>query len=146
MADRHSTAADLAAPDVAVEIATRSDVSAATSAVRRLARDLELSKIDATRVLTATLELVNNVLNHSGSVGLLRAWKVRREGKTGIEIVVSDGGCGIADVDWALTDGNTTGSGLGVGLPGTRRLADDFEIETAPGKGTSVRIVFWRLR
>ena len=69
---------------------------------------------------------------------------LRERGREGIEVVASDDGPGIADVELALQDGYTTGNGLGLGLPGARRLVDDFELDTQPGAGTRVRLVKWR--
>jgi serine/threonine-protein kinase RsbT len=68
---------------------------------------------------------------------------VRQGAREGIEVVASDDGPGIADVELAMRDGYTTGNGLGLGLPGTRRLVDDFELATEPGVGTTIRLVKW---
>ena len=115
--------------------------------VRQMVRDLAVaarfSIVDQTKLVTATSELARNTLVYGGG-GEVRAGIVERMGRTGVELLFSDDGPGIPDLDLALTDGWTSGNGMGLGLSGTRRLVDEFEIDTAPGAGTRVRILKWR--
>ena len=115
--------------------------------MRSVARDLAVaarfSLVDQTKLVTATSELARNTLVYGGG-GEVTATLVERAGRTGVELLFSDQGPGIPDIDLALTDGWTSGSGMGLGLSGTRRLVDEFEIDTAPGAGTRVRILKWR--
>jgi serine/threonine-protein kinase RsbT len=115
--------------------------------VRQLARDMavsaKLSLVDQTKLVTATSELARNTLVYGGG-GLLRASIVNEGGRQGVEVEFIDEGPGIPDLDLALTDGWTSGSGLGLGLSGAKRLVEDFEVDSSPGHGTRVRIVKWK--
>lgn len=104
---------------------------------------LGFSLIDQTKMVTAASELARNTLRYAGSG---EAHLIRREeaGRCGLELNFIDQGPGIADVELALTDGFTSGGGLGLGLSGAKRLADEFNITTAVGEGTTVSIVKWR--
>ena len=116
---------------------------------RQLARDaakrLGFGMVDQSRIATAVSELARNVVRYAtdarGDVTVRSV--VSPTGGTGIEIAVCDEGPGIADLDLALREGYTSGSGLGMGLPGTQRLMDDMEIDSAPGRGTTVTIRKW---
>jgi serine/threonine-protein kinase RsbT len=111
---------------------------------RVVAGELGFGAVDQSRIATAVSELARNVLRYAeGSRGevLIRATTARG---AGIEIVVSDAGPGIADVELVLRPGYTSGHGFGMGLPGTKRLMDEMEIESAPGRGTIVTIRKWR--
>jgi serine/threonine-protein kinase RsbT len=102
-----------------------------------------LSLVDQTKVVTAASELARNALVHGGG-GLARVDVVTSAlGRNGIRIGFTDEGPGIADVDLAMTDGWTSGDGLGLGLSGARRLVDEFELTTKPGSGTSIVVVKW---
>ncbi|MCI3934568.1 ATP-binding protein [Streptomyces sp. AN091965] len=101
--------------------------------------------VDQTRVVTAASELARNAYVHGGG-GTLTVEIVRRLGTTGLRLTVKDDGPGIADVEAALTDGFTTGAGLGHGLGGARRLMDDFTLRTEAGRGTVVTAVRWHKR
>ncbi|WP_229925376.1 anti-sigma regulatory factor [Streptomyces longispororuber] len=101
--------------------------------------------VDQTRVVTAASELARNAYVHGGG-GTLTIEIVRRLGTTGIRLTVEDEGPGISDVDAALTDGFTTGAGLGHGLGGARRLMDDFAVRSEPGRGTVVTATRWHTR
>ncbi|GGV21824.1 ATP-binding protein [Streptomyces spectabilis] len=101
--------------------------------------------VDQTRVVTAASELARNAYVHGGG-GVLTVEIVRRLGTTGLRLTVKDEGPGIADVEAALTDGFTTGAGLGHGLGGARRLMDDFALRTEAGRGTVVTAVRWHKR
>jgi serine/threonine-protein kinase RsbT len=93
-------------------------------------------------VATAISEITRNIVTHARR-GHVRMLLVTKKGWRGVMIVATDRGPGIADVDRALEDGFTTGSGLGLGLPGARRLMDEFHIESTPGKGTTVVMHKW---
>src|SRR5215204_608591 len=125
-----------------VAIAGEEGIIAARQAARELAKALGFRAIDQSRITTAVSELARNVVRYatggSGEV-TLRPLDVN-EGGAGIEIVVRDEGPGIADVGLALQEGYTSGRGLGMGLPGTRRLMDEMAIDSAPGRGTTVTI------
>ena len=100
------------------------------------------SSTDLTLLATAISEIARNITTYAGEGEV--ALRVRRDGaRHGIEVEATDEGPGIANVELAMQDGYTTGNGLGLGLPGTRRLVDDFELETTPGAGTRIRMVKW---
>lgn len=124
-------------------VASDADVVKVRQAVRDLAVQARLSIVDQTKLVTATSELARNTLVYGGG-GEVLAVLVERTGRTGVELVFSDDGPGIPDIELALTDGWTSGNGMGLGLSGTRRLVDEFDIDTAPGQGTRVRILKWR--
>ena len=123
-------------------ITTGDDVVRVRQAVRARAGAAQLSLVDQTKLITAASELARNTLVHGGS-GVARVETVERQGRRGVKAVFTDHGPGIADVEKALTDGFTTGSGLGLGLGGSRRLVDEFVLETAVGKGTTVTVIKW---
>ncbi len=124
-------------------IRTGDDVVRVRQQVRVLAAKSGLSLVDQTKVVTAASELARNALVHGGG-GLARVEVVTSAlGKNGIRIGFTDEGPGIADVDLALSDGWSSGDGLGLGLSGARRLVDEFELTSKPGSGTSVVVVKW---
>ncbi|MDX3186970.1 ATP-binding protein [Streptomyces sp. MN03-5084-2B] len=120
------------------------DLLAARHAVRAAAVAAGFTIVDQTKIVTAASELVRNAYIHGGG-GTMTVEAVRdRAGRLGIRLRVRDEGPGIADVDQAMTDGFSTGAGLGHGLGGTRRLVDEFALDTAPGRGTTVTVVRWK--
>jgi serine/threonine-protein kinase RsbT len=123
-------------------VTTDQDVVRVRQLVRTVAVAVKLSLVDQTKVVTAASELARNTLVYGGG-GTAEVTRVQNERRAGIRIVFADQGPGIADLDMALTDGYTTGGGLGLGLSGARRLVDEFEIHTEPGKGTTVTVVKW---
>ena len=123
-------------------ISTGDDVVRVRQAVRARASAARLSLVDQTKLITAASELARNTLVHGGS-GVARVESVQRDGRRGVKAVFTDSGPGIVDVEKALTDGYTTGSGLGLGLGGSRRLVDEFVLETAVGLGTTVSVIKW---
>jgi serine/threonine-protein kinase RsbT len=130
-------------PDVAVlPIVGDQDVVRVRQAVRSIAVEAKLSLVDQTKVITAASELARNTLTHGGG-GHAELRSVTNGRRVGVRIEFVDEGPGIANVQAALTDGFTTGGGLGLGLSGARRLVDEFEIKTAPGEGTRVTVVKW---
>ena len=119
------------------------DVVRVRQQVRVVAATSGLSLVDQTKVVTAASELARNALVHGGG-GLARVEVVTSgRGKSGIRVGFTDEGPGITDVDLALTDGWSSGGGLGLGLSGARRLVDEFELTSKPGGGTSVVVVKW---
>lgn len=103
---------------------------------------LGFSSTDLTLLATAISEVARNITTYAGE-GEVELRVLNHGGRHGIEVVATDNGPGIADVELAMQDGFTTGNGLGLGLPGTRRLVDEFELRTEPGSGTTVRLVKW---
>ena len=119
------------------------DVVRVRQQVRTVAEKSGLSLVDQTKVVTAASELARNALVHGGG-GMARIEVVTSElGRGGVRIGFVDDGPGIGDIDLALTDGWTTGQGLGLGLSGARRLVDEFELTSKPGVGTSVVVIKW---
>ena len=130
----------------AVHVAGEEGIVAARQQAREVARDLGFGLVDQSRIATAVSELTRNVVRYAtGGQGdvLIRELEPSPKG-TGIEVIVRDDGPGIANVEQALREGFSTGTGLGMGLPGTRRLMDEMAIDSAPGRGTTVSIRKWR--
>ena len=123
-------------------IATDADVVLVRQLVRQAAVAAKLSLVDQTKLVTAASELARNTLVYGGG-GRARVELVRDGSRQGVRAEFADQGPGIADLVLALTDGYTTGGGLGLGLSGARRLVDEFDIDTAPGVGTRVTVVKW---
>ena len=132
-----STAAD------ALDIRAPEDVVRVRQSVREAAVSLGFSIVDQTKLVTAASELARNALTHGGG-GRFRLDVLGAGSRDGLRLVFEDEGPGIADVEQALRDGFTTGSGLGLGLGGARRLVNEFEIDTQPGEGTRVTATRWR--
>jgi serine/threonine-protein kinase RsbT len=130
---------------VRVAIATDGDIVRARQSGRELATQLGCSPTDATLVATAISEVARNIVSHAGE-GEVVITVIEGEGPGAIEVVARDDGPGIADIERAMQDGYTTGRGLGLGLPGARRLMDEFEISSEPGAGTTVVMRKWRSR
>jgi serine/threonine-protein kinase RsbT len=134
--------------DVAVEvtellsIGADEDVVRARQATRAIAAKASLSLVEQTKVVTAASELARNTLIYGGG-GEVRLELVRSARRAGVRLQFSDDGPGITDIDLALTDGYTTGTGLGLGLSGSRRLVDEFDIRSGTGAGTVVTITKW---
>jgi serine/threonine-protein kinase RsbT len=126
-----------------VQIAQQEDIVEARSAGRQIAKEIGFRPLDCTQVVAAISELARNIVLYAqrGTVTLtvLRS----AEGRVGLQIVAVDTGPGIEDVEAAMRDGYTTSCGLGLGLPGTKRLMDEFELHSQPGEGTKVRVVKW---
>ncbi|MEV3981048.1 anti-sigma regulatory factor [Nonomuraea sp. NPDC049758] len=123
-------------------IAGSADVVMVRQIVRTLAIEAGLSLVDQTKIVTAASELARNALVYAGG-GDVRIDLVDNGRKRGLKLVFSDEGPGIPDLDKALTDGFTTGGGMGLGLGGSRRLVDEFDLISAPGKGTTVTVTKW---
>jgi serine/threonine-protein kinase RsbT len=125
-----------------LEVVSDQDVVRVRQLVRVVAVAVKLSLVDQTKLVTAASELARNTLVYGGggSVEVIRVDNGRRQG---IRIVFADQGPGIADLNLALTDGYTTGGGLGLGLSGARRLVDEFDIVTEVGQGTTITVTKW---
>ena len=126
----------------ALELRVEADIVICRQAVRRLAQTLGFSLVDQTRMVTAASELARNTLVYGGG-GEMRWAVVQRDARAGLRLDFEDRGQGIADVGLALTDGWTTGGGMGLGLSGSRRLVHDFAIRSVVGEGTCVTITRW---
>jgi serine/threonine-protein kinase RsbT len=119
------------------------DIVLGRQAVRRLAQEQGLSLVDQTKLVTAASELARNTVTYGG--GGVMKWQVLTDGsRRGIRLRFEDGGPGIPDLKLALTDGWTSGSGMGLGLSGARRLVNEFAIESTVGMGTRVTVTRWR--
>jgi serine/threonine-protein kinase RsbT len=127
---------------VRVPIEADEDVVNARQQARAIGAELGFGTTDLTLLATAISEVARNITAYAkrGEI-VLRV--VRSKGREGIEVVAHDDGPGITDLELALQDGYTTGNGLGLGLPGARRLVDEFDIRTAPDAGTTVTLVKW---
>jgi serine/threonine-protein kinase RsbT len=125
-----------------ITIRSDDDVVAARREARELAASLGFEPTDLTLLATAISEVARNITAYAGE-GEIVVSVSNSGGRRGIRVVARDAGPGIDDVDLALRDGYSTGDGLGLGLPGARRLVDEFAIETAPGRGTVVTMVKW---
>jgi serine/threonine-protein kinase RsbT len=124
-------------------IQTSEDVVAVRQAVRQRAVDLGFNLVDQTKIVTAASELARNTLQYGGG-GRVTIEGIESMGRRGLRLTFEDEGPGIADVEQAMRDGFSTGTGLGLGLSGARRLSNEFTIQSAPGKGTRVAIARWR--
>ena len=122
---------------------TSEDVVRMRQAVRRHAAELGFSLVDQTKLVTAASEIGRNTVLHGGG-GSVRIEPLHDAARSGLSLTFSDQGPGMGDVELALKDGYTTGSGLGLGLGGARRLSNEFQIHSQPGKGTTVMLKRWR--
>jgi serine/threonine-protein kinase RsbT len=119
------------------------DVVRVRQQVRNVAAEIRLSLVDQTKLVTAASELARNTLVHGGGGKAAIEVVKSANGRAGVKLYFTDEGPGIADIGLALTDGWTSGKGLGLGLSGARRLVDEFELNSKPGAGTSVVVVKW---
>jgi serine/threonine-protein kinase RsbT len=125
-------------------IRTGDDVVRVRQQVRTVAAAGGLSLVDQTKLVTAASELARNALVHGGG-GIAQVEGITSaNGRPGVRVTFADTGPGIADLEQALTDGWTTGGGLGLGLSGARRLVDEFDLTSEPGAGTRVVVSKWR--
>jgi serine/threonine-protein kinase RsbT len=124
-------------------IRSSEDVTLVRQVVRSHAVALGFSLIEQTKLVTAASELARNALEHGGG-GLMELEQVTDRARRGIRLVFTDEGPGIPDINLAMKDGYTTGSGLGLGLGGAKRLSSDFAIDSTVGKGTRVTITRWK--
>jgi serine/threonine-protein kinase RsbT len=125
-----------------MRILSEADTILAVLNVREMAAQIGMSKGASSALATAVSELATNVIKYAGRGKMTLRALIRRD-QPGLEAVIEDYGPGIADVERAMTDRVSTGGTLGLGLPGTKRLVDEFELKTKPGQGTRVRVVKW---
>jgi serine/threonine-protein kinase RsbT len=129
--------------EIRVAIHSDQDIVLARQKGRALAAELGFSMVDATFIATAVSELARNILAYARK-GEIRLEAIQGSSRKGIQVVASDDGPGIPDVRQALRDGFSTSGSLGLGLPGVRRLMDEFEITSQLGRGTRVTVKKWR--
>jgi serine/threonine-protein kinase RsbT len=130
------------AADFVVDVNNSDDIVTARQAGHELARQLGFSLTDVTMIATAISEIARNITSYAGQ-GEVRVGVQYRDGRQALVVRAEDDGPGIADIERALEDGYSTGRGLGLGLPGARRLMDRLVVESAPGKGTIVEMWKW---
>ena len=130
------------AGDIVVDIDNSDDIVAARKAGHQLALDLGFSLTDVTMIATAISEIARNITSYAGR-GAIRVTVADREGRKALVVRAEDDGPGIADIERAMEDGYSTGRGLGMGLPGARRLMDRLIVESARGRGTVVEMWKW---
>jgi serine/threonine-protein kinase RsbT len=128
--------------DIVVNIQNSDDIVAARSAGHQLALDLGFSLTDVTMIATAISEIARNITSYAGR-GAVRVTVADREGRKALVVRAEDFGPGIADVERAMEDGYSTGRGLGMGLPGARRLMDRLIVDSVLGRGTVVEMWKW---
>jgi len=129
--------------DETLPLRSNEDVVRARQAARKYAIGLGFSLVEQTKIVTAASELARNTVIHGGG-GTLVIESLNHDDRRGLRLKFEDQGPGIANIDQALRDGYTTGNGLGLGLGGSKRLANEFEIQSEPGKGTRVVFTRWR--
>jgi serine/threonine-protein kinase RsbT len=130
-------------PEERIAIESDNDVVTARQRARELAAKLDLTSTDQTLLATAISEVARNITTYAKRGEVLLSIVRDNGGREGIRVIARDDGPGIENVDLAMQDGYTSGGGLGLGLPGARRLVDEFAIETAPSAGTTVTLVKW---
>lgn len=131
------------APDEVLPIRSDEQIVRLRRQVREKAVALGMSLIDQTKFVTAASELARNTLTYGGG-GDVHFYQLQKNGRSGLRLEFIDNGPGIADIPKALTDGYTSGNGLGLGLGGSKRLCDEFEIRSSPGEGTHISITKWK--
>ena len=129
--------------DETMSIKSSEDVVRVRQVAREYATAQGLSLVDQTKIITAASELARNTLDHGGG-GTVRIEAINSEARRGLRLTFEDQGPGIPDIEQALKDGYSTGSGLGLGLSGARRLSNEFEIFSRVGEGTRVTIARWK--
>jgi len=131
-----------APPDI-LPLRSSEDVVRLRQQVRERVLAIRFSLVDQTKFVTAASELARNTLDYGGG-GEARIEMIANGGRNGVRIAFVDSGPGIADLDQALSDGFTSGNGMGLGLGGAKRLSDEFTVETKVGEGTTVTITKWK--
>ena len=126
-------------------VTSENDAVSVRRAVRQAVIPLGFGVTDVTRIVTAASELTRNILKYAGS-GSIRWRTIQNGARVGIELTFVDQGPGIPDIDQAMQEGFTTGRGLGLGLPGSKRLMDEMIVESAVGTGTTITVRKWLRR
>lgn len=127
-----------------IALKSERDITIARTQVRTIAAALGFRMIDQTRLATVASELSRNAIKYGGGGQLIAQPTHEPDGRHGLRLIFEDKGPGIENIDAAMRDGFSTGGGLGKGLPGSKRLVDEFLIESEKGHGTRVTIVHWR--
>ncbi|MCA1591825.1 MAG: ATP-binding protein [Acidobacteria bacterium] len=130
-------------PSRSIALENEQDISTARNEVRAMAVALGFRLIDQTRLVTVTSELARNVVKYARRGRMIAQPTRGEDGREGLRLIFEDTGPGIPDINAAMRDGFTTGGGLGKGLPGSKRLMDDFRIESSAEHGTRVTVVRW---
>jgi serine/threonine-protein kinase RsbT len=126
-----------------IEVRSAAEVVSVRHVVRKWAVDLGLSLVEQTKIVTAASELARNMVDYGGG-GKVTLDHLDDGIRRGLRLTFADQGPGIPDIDLALRDGYTSGSGMGLGLGGARRLSNEFSIQSAPGQGTRIAITRWK--
>ncbi|WP_187263963.1 anti-sigma regulatory factor [Pontibacter beigongshangensis] len=126
-----------------MEIVREQDVVPFRNRVKELATKIGMSLVNQTKLITAASELVRNMLKYANG-GRVTLEIISKNGQTGIRLTFTDEGPGIPDIQQAMQDGFSTGKSLGLGLPGTRRLVNEFDIKSKVGQGTAVTVTHWK--
>jgi serine/threonine-protein kinase RsbT len=129
--------------DETLSIRTSDDVVRVRQQARTRAVEIGFGLVDQTKVVTAASELARNTVDYGGG-GTVRLQVLDNGGRKGLRLIFEDEGPGIPDIEMALKDGYTSGSGLGLGLGGAKRLSNEFEIQSRPGEGTRITITRWK--
>lgn len=127
-----------------IQIVKEQDVVLFRNRVKEFAIKIAMGIVNQTKLITAASELVRNMLKYGGG-GMVLIESVTEDRNTGIRLTFADKGPGIIDIDMAMKDGYSTGKSLGMGLPGTKRLVNEFAIKSEPGKGTTITILKWKI-
>lgn len=130
-------------PNRSIALDSERDIAVARGEVRNMAAGLGFRLIDQTRLTTVTSELARNIIKYGKRGRMIMQPTASAGGRGGLRLIFEDSGPGIPDIEAAMRDGFTTGGGLGKGLPGSKRLVDEFKIESTVGSGTRVTIVRW---
>ena len=126
-----------------LDVRTSEDVVKVRQEVRNRTAAVGFSLVDQTKFVTAASEIARNTIDHGGG-GVARIETLMAAGKRGVRLIFEDQGPGINDIKLAMQDGYSTGGGLGMGLPGSKRLSNEFHVELTPGEGTKVTLVRWK--
>lgn len=126
-----------------VPVRSSEDIVRVRQIVRKWAIEAGFSLVDQTKIITAASEIARNTVDYGGG-GMLLLESVREGARRGLRLVFEDNGPGITDLKLAMTDGYTTGSGLGLGLSGAKRLSNEFKVESTLGQGTKVMLARWK--
>ncbi len=124
-------------------VADEEDLVRVRQRVRSMAAEIGFSLINQTKIVTAASELARNMFKYGGG-GETELQRIERDGRIGLQLTFRDSGPGIENIDLAMTDGFTTGGGMGLGLSGAKRLVNEFSLESAPGQGTTVTVIRWK--
>jgi len=137
------SAAPVVTKQESFQLHSSTDVVTARRMVRDFAQGLGLSILDLTKVVTAASELARNAVVHGGG-GVMHVQVVHAGDREGLRVIFKDQGPGIEEIERAMQDGYTTGGGMGIGLPGAKRLVNEFDLLSTPAEGTCITIVRWK--